>query len=1332
MARSESAADVTAAGSAADLDLAAVRKASEAWISRLIDLSRRNNLLYFRDLKTGTLDLTAASPDAMDDLFGGSLVPIERMLPSADGIHLAALMKAILERAVVNREERGLETLFLARGMATWRPSDGGRPPEAPLVLLPLAVQFGGPGNPKFVLSRSGDLQVNPVLCHALKQEFRIVLDPDSLLAAGDDDDLRASMQAVSEKIHFACSAITDFAVTAKTVVGNFSFQKMAMVRDLQESVDRLRASCIVSAVAGVASARNEVSAAAHSPDPREFDSVPAENEFLVLDADASQQAVVTASLMGQSGVIQGPPGTGKSQTIANLIAECSARGKRVLFVAEKRAALEVVLDRLTRLGLGHLALDLHGADVSRREVMEHISDSLYTSLQALPPDTSIHGTFESARARLTGHAERLHLKRSPSGKSVFQLQSELLRFPDTAKTSFRIRGGFLEAIDDVRILQAEELLTELAAFEDILTGTNPSPWLKAVRQDAGSLQECLDEARRLALETIPVLQEALTRTASEAGVPPARTLTGSSEFVRLLQGIASIEGRYVAGFLNENLDAYVRALGPARSIWARVWHTLTDSSYRNAKKQVLEHRLTPAPAHALLKELGELLGLFQRYRTLTAARTSPRVPTGLEALAVAVERATKGVTAVRRVLATAPVDDLAEIAAFAERVLSDPVTPLRLPRLNQLLSGLESCGLRPLVEELRRSGQPAASWAQVCRMAWLASCLDRVLLEEPALAGFDGRTHDRFSADFRRLDRERIGVAVGRVRRAHAERLVATMNAFPDQANLIKHEGAKKRRIMPLRNLFERAPNVLTSLHPCWMASPLSVSQLLPPGEYFDVVLFDEASQVLPHDAISALMRAKHAVVAGDRHQLPPTTFFAATEDDEEETGDTAGTEGFESLLDVFHAFAPTWTLDWHYRSRDETLIAFSNKHIYADRLITFPSAQSDSSVSHVPVAWTPGADGQEDSPGAEVEQVVALILRHAETQPDETLGVISMGIKHSRRIEAKLEAARRERPDLDGFFSPERKERFFVKNLERVQGDERDVIILSIGYGRDSAGKLPYRFGPLLYEGGERRLNVAITRARNSMTVVSSFSHLDMDPQRSTARGVELLRLYLEYASSGGKNLGQTAQVVVAPNSFEVDVQEALESRGLKVLPQWGSSRYRIDLVVCHPSEPGRFVLAIECDGASYHSAPTARDRDRLRQQHLEALGWRFCRIWSTDWFMRKEAEVERVIRAYEASLALPAPAGRRSSSERSAFAPVRPVAPRPQRPVVGLGRKIQDFSQGELTAIVRWIKSDGLLRTDDDLIDEAIKCLGFKRRGKRIEDALWDAVRREKAAL
>ena len=241
-------------------------------------------------------------------------------------------------------------------------------------------------------------------------------------------------------------------------------------------------------------------------------------------------------------------------------------------------------------------------------------------------------------------------------------------------------------------------------------------------------------------------------------------------------------------------------------------------------------------------------------------------------------------------------------------------------------------------------------------------------------------------------------------------------------------------------------------------------------------------------------------------------------------------------------------------------------------------------------------------------------------------------MGIKHARRVEAEVDYALISRPELGAFFAEDKGERFFVKNLERVQGDERDAIILTIGYGKDRSGRLLYRFGPLNFKGGERRLNVAITRARRRMTIVSSFDHRDMDFDRTKARGVELLRLYLEYAESRGKRFGDGGRLAFPENSFEADVKNALQSKGIELIPQYGVSRYRIDFVAKHPKRPGRLVLAVECDGASYHSAYTARDRDRLRQQHLEALGWRFHRIWSTDWFMRRDQEIDRTVAAYE----------------------------------------------------------------------------------------------------
>jgi very-short-patch-repair endonuclease len=324
--------------------------------------------------------------------------------------------------------------------------------------------------------------------------------------------------------------------------------------------------------------------------------------------------------------------------------------------------------------------------------------------------------------------------------------------------------------------------------------------------------------------------------------------------------------------------------------------------------------------------------------------------------------------------------------------------------------------------------------------------------------------------------------------------------------------------------------------------------------------------------------------------------------------------------------------------------------------------------------------------------------------------------------------------RPDLSDFFTLDREERFFVKNLETVQGDERDAIILSIGYGKNANGDLPHRFGPLTQDVGYRRLNVAVTRAKRRMCVISSFSHNEVDLNRSGSRGVELLKAYLDYAASGGSRLPETSQVSeVGLNAFEADVRDALELKGIRTRPQFGASRYRIDLVAMHPKKPGRPVLAIECDGASYHSSATARDRDRLRQAHLQRLGWRFHRIWSTDWFYGREQEVERAISAYEDAFhradlldADTAPTANPGGTGPETQVPQRPVArQRESQPHVPVRDTIDQYSDQELRRIAKWILSDGLLRTDEELIREIFEVLPFSRIGVRIHERLKDVA-------
>jgi very-short-patch-repair endonuclease len=456
------------------------------------------------------------------------------------------------------------------------------------------------------------------------------------------------------------------------------------------------------------------------------------------------------------------------------------------------------------------------------------------------------------------------------------------------------------------------------------------------------------------------------------------------------------------------------------------------------------------------------------------------------------------------------------------------------------------------------------------------------------------------------------------------------------------------------------------------------------------------------------------------------------------------AGTAGFESILDALGSVLSFRQLAWHYRSRDERLIAFSNAHIYGRTLVTFPGADPGQVLSYVPVPWQPGADI--NSPGPEVDAVVDLVLEHARERPGESLGVIAMGIRHRDRIEERLRDRLRQDPqlaaELAGFFDESRDERFFVKNLERFQGDERDAIILSIGYGKNPRGELVYRFGPLLLEGGERRLNVAVTRAKNRITLVSSFSSRDMDPERSNAEGVKLLRQYLQYVETGGTSLGDQILDKPALNPFEVDVRDALLHRGLKLTPQYGTSGYWIDFAVQHPDHPGRYILAIECDGATYHSSQSARDRDRLRQEQLERQGWRFHRIWSTDWFHDKTACTEKAITAYRNALHdaddkhETAPARGTGASALADHLPTAYEATLPRttppvgqrtgpRPWILPGQPIDAYSDTELISFAQWIRSDDGLRTEDELLHEMMNELGFQRRGKNVVARLSAAI-------
>lgn len=527
---------------------------------------------------------------------------------------------------------------------------------------------------------------------------------------------------------------------------------------------------------------------------------------------------------------------------------------------------------------------------------------------------------------------------------------------------------------------------------------------------------------------------------------------------------------------------------------------------------------------------------------------------------------------------------------------------------------------------------------------------LDAILPNFPAVQNFRGRIQAQTISEFCEYDKGQFKIAQARVRERALSRIpdFNSINGARDEIAILKRELNKQRRLMPLRKLFMAIPNLITSLRPCFMMSPLSVSVFLEAQSYdFDLVIFDEASQVHTEDAIGAIMRGKQVIIVGDTKQLPPTSFFSTSLNDEDFDVDTdeaiedndAG--AYESILDEAVAILPERSLRWHYRSRHEHLIAFSNIKIYNNQLITFPS--STASAPDCGVEYVYVKDGVYDRGGKknniiEARKVADLVFEHFRRYPNRSLGVVTFSEAQQNAVDAAIRQKRLQNPNLDKYFIEDKEEPFFIKNLENVQGDERDTIIFSIGYAKDNKGIMYMNFGPFSREGGYRRLNVAITRAKHNIKLVGSIVPTDIDLEKVSSEGVKMLRSYIEFAQQGIIALEKELTFnnnLECDSPFEEAVYDFLQSKGYSVVTQVGCSGFRIDMAVKHPIHSGKFAIGIECDGATYHNSRTARERDRLRQAILEDMGWTIYRIWSTDWIKDPKTEEEKLINAVEKAL-------------------------------------------------------------------------------------------------
>jgi REase_MTES_1575/Protein of unknown function (DUF4011)/AAA domain len=858
--------DANASGGPVDDDRRArVQRAVRIWTRQLIDLGARNNLLFYKDLKRGTISLDEATPAVVDELLARRKVRLARLFPDAVEAQ-ARRARTIRKKAQELFEERGLEALYLACGLATW--DSVGPTPAAPVLLAPIRLSPRGAAQEDFDLEISGELEVNPTLLHLLATEFAVQCGAEELLSHTEIEgaiDTPDELSAVYRWLEGHASGVPGFAVTQRLVLGTFAYAKLPMVNDLAASEDALVEHDLIAAIAGDPGARESIRSRLSTVDATEPNRIPPGDEFLILDADSSQNWAINACLAGQDVIVRGPPGTGKSQTIANLIATLVARDKRVLFVAEKRAAIDAVLSRLAGCDLSDLVLDLHGGSGSKKKLAQALARTLNAhATLTLPRLDEQHADLTRRREQLNRREEALHRSREPWQISVYELQADLIGLGDAADANVRFRGDVLMGLDRESYRAARDDLGEWSGLGAATLPTSGNPWASAEVVSADEARDALALVTRLRDHTLPNLERAVRTATKEVGYRWPDTVAGWRSYLELCQRTETLLGSFTPSLFDADLTAIAVALASAKQGFARRATAGLSGEYRRAKSQ-MRAVLGPGArfsAAALLDACIEAESLRESWQ----GDGAPTPPGELERLSAAIAQFEEEIGEVSRILQR---NDLAELAVeqltgLLVALISEQPTLYRLPEIHRLRLALLGRGLEGFMAAMSDRALATEQVISSFDYSWLASIHDWIAPEDPEIGAFDGKRHLAAVDAYRDADRAHIETAAVRVKRAVAERATRARDEYPDEATLVTMQAARQRGHKPVRDMFEQAPHVIGALKPCWVMSPLIVSQLLPTssGEPpFDVVIFDEASQITQPDAIPAILRGRRVL---------------------------------------------------------------------------------------------------------------------------------------------------------------------------------------------------------------------------------------------------------------------------------------------------------------------------------------------------------------------------------------------------------------------------------------------------------------------------------------
>ncbi|MCR4702958.1 MAG: DUF3320 domain-containing protein [Saccharofermentans sp.] len=1263
------------------------------------------------------------------------------------GVLFSSLTDAVLDKniktlyrgAKTSMEENGANTLFLACGFLKWYEKDRKEPCYAPILLIPVEI-VKKLGIKYTMRRRDEDVQFNVTISEKLRQDFKI--DFDSFSKELPSDENGVNVEAVFSRVREAVSPLKGWDVIESCVLGLFSFSQFVMWNDMHSHRDSISQNKIVkSLINGQLEWQYE--------NISEPDKDLEKDVYLPIVADASQLAAIKRAGEGSSFVLHGPPGTGKSQTITSIIANCLANNKKVLFAAEKKAALDVVYKRLEKIGIAPFCLELHSNKVRKSYVLDQLRTASEVRLNSKNDgdyDKAL-SEIEAKKKELDKYVDELHIKRG-CGMSLYELINVYASNKDAVDCG-GFDDGFINEISEARIREIETSLGELVASSGNLEGKLPFVKSTEYTQDAKSKAAPLTEAFIRAYDEFVSSIEAFENLLAAnncriTGEPQtAGRIAGLKACAELITNLKNLglpkgflcaedtEGAYLAvsdmiascdkslqkanalranwkeEFLSLDGAALLNELQTARSrnafvrgkavnnVYGKVsaydLHLSRRDSMEDDFKLLAEYKNDQASAMPFILAartyLGDLYnpaGAFPGFDISSVRELNSKAHEALSGFAsfdpAGSLRKLIGMAdpvldnAVNSFLAKAaacenaynelrsaygfeygcfePSGELFEVKKQNAEALRDDIDFLRdRMQFNLMASRCLGYKISNLVTAYGEGKVDGKGIISSFRKGYSSMMISMIIDNAEVLRTFSGLVFEQKISELSKLNDEFEKIT----RQEIYLRIAKNLPDLSKDANvssalgILQHAIKSSGRGVSIRTLFTQIGELILKLCPCVLMSPLSCAQFLDPEKcgMFDIVVFDEASQLPTCKAIGVIARGKEAVVVGDPKQMPPTSFFLEQVDDGD---DNFETDDLESILDDCLAVSmPQMFLAWHYRSRHESLITFSNKAFYEGRLYTFPSPDDrQSKVTMVDCGGTFDS-GKTRTNKVEAQAVVEEIINRAH-DPElskYSVGVVTFNIQQQTLIEDLLDEAASKDPVLEKWaYGSE--EPAFIKNLENVQGDERDVILFSVGYGKDETGKFIMNFGPLNRDGGWRRLNVAVTRSRIEMKVFSSISPEEIKITDTSSEGVKAFKRFLQYASgstvwdqdiaSTGSSSDSSGTPIIDKNAAFTGIADDICARfkaiGYDTDKGVGKSGFKIDIGVLSPEKAGAYCLGILLDGPVYASSGTTTSREVSQMSMLKGFGWNVVRVWSLEWWENPDNVFNKLVEIIKAS--------------------------------------------------------------------------------------------------